>query len=265
MAISFGKLGYVGLLVAAILAGSVFHVLGSSDPMVFRACLTTGGTLIQVSVSSGASQCPSGTTPVTWNQQGPPGAAGGTTAIKEITSSTNFIVPPGVNSVMVEAWGGGGGGGAALQFPDCVSSSAGGGGGYLRTIIAVTPGESLVIGVGGGGAPGSAGGSTVVMRGSTTLVSAGGGAGASTTTGGAGGQVASTGGIVRTGNSGGNGSFDFMCAFGPGNPPSSPPGIPGASIQGTIIPLGSGAGGIGEQFFNVPPQSGQPGEVILTF
>jgi len=156
-------------------------------------------------------------------------------------------VPDGVPHVMVEAWGGGGGG-------------------YLRTVIAVTPGEALGIVTGNGGAPRTAGTASAVMRGTSAVVSAGAGAGASTT-GGAGGLVVSAGGIVRNGNPGGDGSVDFMCQFGPGNPPTTPPGNGGAAIQGSVGTVGGGsAGGQGAGFVNgLVPQPGAPGEVILTW
>jgi hypothetical protein len=272
---SLTRLGYVALLVAATMFGSVFHVYGGSALTVFNGCLTPGGTLIKVSTETSPS-CPGTTSAVSWNQQGPagpPGPAGGLSQISEVTASKTFVVPTGVARLSVEAWGGGGGGSAEVQFPDCISSAGGGSGGYLRAIVSVMPGESLTITVGSGGAPGVAGGSSSVMRGSSILVSAGGGGGGTAlsgpgagTTGGAGGQVVSPGGIVRAGNPGANGTFDFMCAMGPGNPPTSPAGAAGAAIQGSVIPLNTGsAGGLGAIGFGVAAQSGGPGDVILTW
>ncbi|HSS62140.1 MAG TPA: hypothetical protein VLK30_11875 [Candidatus Limnocylindrales bacterium] len=264
------KLGYVAILAGAVLAGSVFHVLGSTTPTVFRGCLTGGGTLIFVTTQS-VPRCPAGTTAVSWNQQGPPGTAGGLSQILEVTASTTFNVPAGVTSVLVEAWGGGGGGSDFIPFPDCISSAAGGSGGYLRTVVSVNPGESLSISVGAAGAAGVAGGTSSVTRGSTVLVSAGGGgagtviASPASAVGGAGGQVVSPGGIVRPGNPGGSGVFDFMCAFGPGNPPSSPAGLAGLPIQGSVAPLHNGSAGGSGTVFSGPAQAGGPGEVILTW
>jgi hypothetical protein len=264
---SFAKVGYVGLIAGAISLFSVFQVYGSAAPTVFQACLTDGGALIQVSVQAAHPACPTGTTPVSWNQAGTPGPTGGLNAIRDITANTTFVVPAGINRLMVEAWGGGGGGGAALQFPDCVSGGGGGGGGYFRAIVPVTPGESLTVVIGSGGAPGAAGSQSAVKRGTITVVSAGGGAGASTS-GGAGGAVSATG-IVRTGAAGGDGSFDSMCAMGPGNPPGTPPGNGGSPIQGSVATQGGGsAGGRGDGFTLTgfgPAQPGLPGEVVLTW
>lgn len=261
---SFTKLGYVGLLAGAVLVGSLLHVYGGTTPTVFQACLTPGGTLVQVSVSPGSSQCPSGTTPVTWNQQGPPGAAGGLTAISEITASTTFTVPSGTSRLMVEAWGGGGGGGS-FNTTTCLAGGGGGGGGYLRTVIAVTPGESLAIVVGNGGTPGVAGTATVVMSGVTTIASAGGGAGG-TTSGGAGGQVVSSTGLVRSGNLGGDGQADPMCLFGFGNGTIlAPVGTGGPPVQGSVATLGSSSAGGSGSNTSSASQPGQPGEVILTW
>lgn len=271
---SFGRLAYVGLIVGALLFGSVFRVLGSTDATVFQSCLTKGGTLSLVTTQSATLNCPAGTTLVSWNQQGQPGPAGGLNAVQEITSSTNFTVPAGISRLMVEAWGGGGGGSDALAFPDCVSSAAGGSGGYFRTVLSVTPGETLQIVVGSGGAPGAAGGGSAVKRGGTTLVSAGGGGGGSivpapnaATVGGAGGQAVIPGGISRNGNPGGGGQFDFMCAMGPGNPPFTVPGSPGAAVQGSVALLSSSsAGGQGASpINNFVTQPGGAGDVILSW
>jgi glycine rich protein len=258
------KLTYVGLLVVGILAGSVFHVLGSSTPTVFNACLTTGGTLIEVSTQTGARSCPDGSVPVSWNQQGPPGPAGGMSQILEITASTTFAVPAGVTRLMVEAWGGGGGGGN-FDLTTCLTGGGGGSGGYLRSVLAVTPGESLSIVVGNGGTPGSAGTASAVIRGSSRVVSAGGGA-AGTTSGGAGGQTITAAGLARTGNVGGSGQLDSMCQFGfGGGTVLGPVGQGGAPVQGSVVTLASAsAGGSGSSSFQTA-QPGANGEFILSW
>src|SRR5215467_1916154 len=107
---SLSRLGYVGVLVGAFVLGSAFQVFGSSAPTVFHGCLGSGGTLFLVTTNGSAPTCPGASTPVSWNQAGQPGPAGGLTAIQEISSSTNFVVPAGVTHLSVEAWGGGGGG-----------------------------------------------------------------------------------------------------------------------------------------------------------
>ena len=264
MKTSPAKLGYATLLVAVVALAAMVHAVASSPPTVFHACLTPGGTLAQVSITS-APACPGGTVAVSWNEPAT-AAGGGLSGTQEFAANASFTVPAGVQHVMVEAWGGGGGGGTPLQFPDCVSAGGGGGGGYVRAVIAVTPGESLGIVVGAGGAPGAAGGASAVNRGSTALLSAGGGGGA-TTNGGAGGTVSSASGILRAGNAGGSGQVDFMCQFGPGNPPSTPTGTPGPAIQGSVgLPSGGSAGGAGAGFAdNFVAGAGGAGEVILTW
>ena len=266
------KAGAVGLIVGAMVIGSVLRVFGNTNQTVFQACLTTGGSLTLVTTKAATLSCPSGTTSVSWNQQGPAGAVGGLTAIQEVSSSTNFAVPAGVTRLMVEAWGAGGGGSDFLGFPDCSSGGSGGSGGYVRAILAVTPGETLAVVAAAAGGPASAGGASVVKRGTSILVSAGGGGGAAATpgapaTGGAGGQVTGVTGIARAGNPGQGGSVDFMCQFGPGNPPSTLSGAPGTPIQGSVGLVGSGSsGGRGADFSNgFVPQPGGAGDVILTW
>lgn len=94
-----------------------------------------------------------------------------------------FVVPPGVQQIVVEAWGAGGGGGSADK-----ASARGGGGAFARAGIQVVPGEELQIQVGKGGAggklpghgqtSGGGGGASIVSRGNTTLLVAAGGGGA---------------------------------------------------------------------------------------
>lgn len=56
----------------------------------------------------------------------------------------SFVVPAGVTSVSVQAWGGGGGAGRGPNV-------RGGAGGFASATVDVTPGERLVLMVGGGG------------------------------------------------------------------------------------------------------------------
>ena len=74
-----------------------------------------------------------------------------------------FVVPCGVTSINVKAWGAGGSGGGV----DTYSGAIGGGGAFIQTTLAVTPGQTLSIIVGGGAlgggpclsnSPGGAGG-----------------------------------------------------------------------------------------------------------
>jgi hypothetical protein len=94
-----------------------------------------------------------------------------------------FVVPGGVNSITVEAWGAGGGGGSANK-----AQARGGGGAFARATVAVMPGEELQVYVGGGGQggprpgfgklAGGGGGASYLARGKTVLLVAAGGGGA---------------------------------------------------------------------------------------
>lgn len=61
-----------------------------------------------------------------------------------------YVVPPGVTSIFVKAWGGGGGG-ASNSNGTWNVTYPGGGGGYTESEIAVTPGQTLAVMVGAGG------------------------------------------------------------------------------------------------------------------
>lgn len=140
-----------------------------------------------------------------------------------VEGTTSFMVPKGVTSITVKAWGGGGGGGGGG------TNGAGGNGGgaaFAQATLNVTPGEFLTVHVGGGGnagvgAPGrnsgdggSGGGRSAVLRGSTHLVVAAGGGGggggdnSSTVAGGAGG--------VGGGNTGADGAGSSATTGGTG-------------------------------------------------
>ena len=77
----------------------------------------------------------------------------------------SFIVPDGIYTLFVEAWGAGGGG--YNHGGGCNDPSGGGGGGYVRAVIQVNPNDSLnfIIGVPGGY------GQTIATDGSSTLIS----------------------------------------------------------------------------------------------
>ncbi|MBX7207786.1 MAG: tandem-95 repeat protein [Verrucomicrobiaceae bacterium] len=182
------------------------------------------------------------------------------------TSSGSYVVPAGVSTVIVKAWGAGGASGeteTALRAP-------GGGGGHVKGQLAVTPGEtlSIVVGAGGSGTTGGAspvgaggagstatnaptsgggGGASGVMRGATALAVAGaGGGGGSTQTaspfaGGAGGGAAGVDGQDATfGGKGGTQS-----AGGAGGVNGGNDGLPGASGTGGAGATGNGQNGPG--------------------
>ena len=140
-----------------------------------------------------------------------------------------FVVPEGVTSLSVKAWGGGGGGGGAA--PDRAGGN-GGGAGYASTTFDVTPEESIEIRVGGGGGGGNAigtgensgdggggGGWSGALRGSNPLIVAAGG-------GGGGGGNADQGSAARA----------------PGSPGGPGGGVSGSSGSGNGNTTGGGGG-----------------------
>lgn len=79
---------------------------------------------------------------------------GQTTQAYNFTTSgaeQSFIVPDGVYSILVKAWGGGGAGGAGASQ----SQGGGAGGAFTSQTIATTPGTTYKIVVGGGGTAGN--------------------------------------------------------------------------------------------------------------
>lgn len=124
--------------------------------------------------------------------------------------TSNWVVPVGVNSITVEAWGGGGGGGQASGNP--AKGGGGAGGQYAKRVVAVTAGASYVVVVGAGGSGGSGGSGNGAAGGDstfgTTLVVAKGGAGGGEDAGGGGtgGQGSAAGAVGDNFYAGGNGS-----------------------------------------------------------
>lgn len=174
------------------------------------------------------------------NNTGTLAPQGSTTASSTvITASTTFIIPGGVTSIDVEAWGGGGGG-----FSISGSGAGGGSGGtYVRTTgISVTAGQSKAIVIGSGGAGGTAatnGGNTTY---DSTVVVANGGTAATSTTGVLASTVGSTGTTKNAGGNGGNGTSGTADAGGGGGGAGGPDG---AGSDG--LPTSSNRGGDGGQ------------------
>ena len=142
----------------------------------------------------------------------------GTTTSFSTQGSASYVVPSGITSITVKAWGGGGGGGGG---GDSTTGGGGGGAGYVTAALTVTPGETLTVYVGGGGTGGNyatsgggggGGGYSSLYRGATPLaIAAGGGGGGGgragtdvTQTGGAGGAGGGTSGVAGS-NGGGAG------------------------------------------------------------
>ena len=106
------------------------------------------------------------------------------------SSSGNFIVPAGVTTIKVEAWGGGAGGANDVGY-------GGGGGAYASEIISVSPGDVIPFSIGNGGSSGSDGGNTIL--GNNIIIAAG----AQGQTGGSAGNC--VGSVAFSGGNGGYG------------------------------------------------------------
>lgn len=184
--------------------------------------------------------------------------------VKDFQVGTHlFVVPPGVGSLEIEAWGGGGGGAAC---PSGVGGG-GGGGGYVHGVVSVLPNRGYDITVGAGGAAGyvdataagSVGGTTSFELSGSTLIAAFGGAGGSgpiplNQPGGGGCGINGSGGGA---GGGGNPNGGILVSGLPGSGPSS--GAGGDSLLGNRLPPAS-KGGRGRGADGDP---GSPGYMIV--
>lgn len=159
-----------------------------------------------------------------------------------IASSVSMVVPFGVTSMKVKAWGAGGGSAAGP------SGFSGGGGGFAQATISVKPGEILTLTIGNGGQGGYVNGSmylggvggskTSIQRGTTDIfVAAGGGGGGHFGIGGAGGGMS---GLNGSGTFAGGGGTQFAGGAGGQAGPSGYAGAAG----------GMGSGGLGYRWGN---------------
>ncbi|MGK0346063.1 MAG: hypothetical protein ACI855_002135 [Myxococcota bacterium] len=188
-----------------------------------------------------------------------------------------WVVPVGVNELLVKMWGGGGGGGAPGGW---TQGFRGGAGGYTTAYITVTPGETLTMMVGQGGAyqfpnggsknygggggwgasadnryGASGGGRSSVRRGSNDVVIAGGGGGGgSKNTGGGAGRNAGGAGGGASGEAG----YQTANARATGGSQSGPglggvggnvSGQPGSGRNGGNVGINSYGGGGGGGYF----------------
>jgi len=133
------------------------------------------------------------------------------------TSTGSFVVPAGISTVQVEAWGGGGAGGGADGVNSATRAGGGGAGGSFRSSSAsVISGSTITVTVGAGGIgvtadDGGAGGTSTFA--SPTPVTAGGGGGGKKASGSngpggtpsAGTYAGGAGASASGGNSGGGG------------------------------------------------------------
>lgn len=152
-------------------------------------------------------------------------------------TSQNFIVPAGITSLTVEAWGGGGGTG---------SNNAGGGGGggaYVKGTFTVTPGQDIYMYIGPGGGNYSAGENTVFGTNPITYLTANGGSAGGTNGGNGGAASALTGGITAS-YAGGKGGAAGQAGGGGGAAGSingtGQVGTAGGNSNNTATPGGTG-------------------------
>lgn len=203
-------------------------------------------------------------------------------------SSGTFIVPAGVTSITVGAWGAGGAGGGSTNagFFDGARGGAGGGGGaYAQNTITVTPGQILSIVVGTGavgtiGANGGNGGFSTIMGFETMIKASGGEGGEGNTrggnsTGGAGGSLVASSGTIKTaGANGGSGDTGWGVSSGAGGAGANGGGLGGASWgilqteDGNSGKLPGGGGGGARTSFDVGSRTGGAGgagRIILSY
>lgn len=166
------------------------------------------------------------------------GSSATTTTSFTTAGNDSFVVPSGITSITVKAWGGAGGGGAGNGNSGV--GGTGGGGGYAKAVINVTPGETLTLRIGAGGAKatanqrgGSGGEASKVQRSSTILVEAGAGAGG-------GGRRGNTSGTEGDGGAGGGTTGQQGRAGSTG-----PPGLGGTQSAGGTGGNGTGDGATG--------------------
>lgn len=164
-------------------------------------------------------------------------------------STGTFVVPTGVTSVQIEAWGGGGGGGTRTTSN---GGGGGGGGAYSKTnSVTVTPGNSYTVTVGAGAGAGSNGGdswmsTTGVAPTSTSegaLAKGGTGVATNVTTGGTGGLASAGFGDTKY-NGGTGGTSAGNGAGGGGGAGDAGDGGNGSdAAAGTAGSVWGGAGG----------------------
>lgn len=170
-------------------------------------------------------------------------AFGQTTETITTTGAGTWIVPCGVTSITVEAWGAGGAGGGGTSNND--SGDGGGSGAYTSGIFAVTAGSNIAytIGVGGVGSTnnGTGGGDTTILG-----MIAGGGQGGDSN----GGTVTGIGGTASGGTINTNGNNGTAGGTGTGGNGGNAPnggnggnGISNGNGQDGSNPGGGGGGG----------------------
>ncbi|MBK9160039.1 MAG: hypothetical protein IPM27_00465 [Nitrosomonadales bacterium] len=174
-------------------------------------------------------------------------ATGTQAATTTFTASGNWVAPPGVTSVTVEAWGGGGAGGAATGNP--AKGGGGAGGQYASKVLTVVPGNTYAVVVGAGGIGGAGNGPVGgdSTFGATLVVAkggAGGGLASANNSAGIAGIGSAVNGVGTTVFAGGSGSSGIPTggAGGGGAGSTGAGGSAAGNTAGTGTANGGGAG-----------------------
>ncbi len=84
--------------------------------------------------------------------------------------TTTYVIPQGVTSITVQAYGGGGAGGSNNGAHGDTSGSGGGGGAYATATLTVTAGATYYVTVGAGGVAATGLGGSEVLPGSIRVI-----------------------------------------------------------------------------------------------
>jgi len=220
----------------------------------------------------------------------------GAQTTSQFTANGAFVVPAGITTVQVEAWGGGGAGGTAVaQGSQTRVAGGGAGGAYVKNAsVTVTPGASISVTVGGGGTGntgtrGNSGGNTIFSSG-TAVTASGGlggfnsngstpGAGAAATSGTLNGGAGAAGTTTVSGAGGGGAgnvtaggnATSGVATGGAGGTGTIAGGTGGASVTGTGAGnngAGLSAGGSGGRSTNSGDDiggAGFKGQLVVTY
>jgi hypothetical protein len=179
------------------------------------------------------------------------------------TSNATWTCPPGVTTIMVEAWGAGGAGRTGSGTKG-YTGAGGGGGAYAKlNSVTVIPGKPYTLTIGGISPRDTPGASSTATFETKTITAAGGGIGADSGTNSAGGiggkESDSSGNLIYPGGNGGN-SYGYTTnsgggsgggggsgagSTGPGNNGSKPSSYSFGGAGGASVNNYGGAGGKG--------------------
>ena len=230
---------------ASIQTGQSSNLKATSGGTVSWYAAASGGTALGSSASAANYTVTPISTTTYYAEAVPSAGSTGSQTFSYSGTITNFTVPVGVSSLIVEAKGAQGG---------TSSSNAGGLGAYIKGTVTVTPGQVLKVLVGGQGSSGTqgggGGGSFVTTNSNGALVIAGGGGGgqytgslnlsnANGTTGNSG-MAGMDQGYNRTAGAGGTGGGGGTCTP---NFPGTPNGAGGGGLTGSGTTCSTVGGG----------------------